>query len=504
MNKTKCVYVISDLHIGGEYGAENNSKDRGFRICKNVPLLVKFITELTNKGEEQDVELVINGDFIDFLAEVGSIQNDGTPCWEPFIYDPDVAVERLENIAKREKEKECCDLFGALAIFLEKGNKLTILLGNHDIELSFPKVRQKLKELLRVQGNQNFAFIYDGEAYSFGEVIIEHGNQYDIWNQVDYDALRMVRSIQSRGKIVSTNTFKPIPGSSFVAHIMNHAKKEFPFVDLLKPETQAAVPILLALNPSYITKLRNLIQLGIKAETKNIVKKTLTGQGMDIGANIPNKFLQHKERVPDSQYLSVEEILQTSFNSSIDVTSFLNEIGYITDAPSQIKNSTIDIGTWPIKTIAANIISNTQSKLSSLKLDILRKVLEPLERDKSFDISFEADQTCRNQAQKLASEGNFKYVIFGHTHLAKKDDLGNGITYFNSGTWTDLIKLPEEVFSKDKTIKEDVLRTFVTNLEQGNLEGWISCDPYYIKLELNIDNRVLIADLYQYAVQGLV
>ena len=60
-------YVISDLHLGGVYPTTNDPEDRGFRICTHVPELTRFIDALTAKPGP--LELVINGDLIDFLAE---------------------------------------------------------------------------------------------------------------------------------------------------------------------------------------------------------------------------------------------------------------------------------------------------------------------------------------------------------------------------------------------------------------------------------------------------
>ncbi|MEJ2238454.1 MAG: hypothetical protein P8X82_09175, partial [Gemmatimonadales bacterium] len=83
------VFVISDLHIGGDYAAPDDPDDRGFRISTQVPALTSFVTALADKQPGGPViELVINGDFIDFLAE--KVPNSSG--WEPFTLDPEVAV----------------------------------------------------------------------------------------------------------------------------------------------------------------------------------------------------------------------------------------------------------------------------------------------------------------------------------------------------------------------------------------------------------------------------
>ena len=67
---TKMLYVISDLHIGGDYADATAPAGRGFRLCTNVERLTEFVQSLSRAGnrDSADIELVINGDFVDFLA----------------------------------------------------------------------------------------------------------------------------------------------------------------------------------------------------------------------------------------------------------------------------------------------------------------------------------------------------------------------------------------------------------------------------------------------------
>ena len=86
-------------------------------------------------------------------------------------------------------------------------------------------------------------FIFDGEAYPIGDALIEHGNRYDGWNAIDYDALRRVCSLKSRGQAIPPSLRLPPPaGSQLVAEVMNPIKRSYPFIDLLKPENTAALP----------------------------------------------------------------------------------------------------------------------------------------------------------------------------------------------------------------------------------------------------------------------
>ena len=58
---------------------------------------------------------------------------------------------------------------------LERGHRLTILLGNHDVELAMPWCGVNLESILRVEGRHDYHFIGNGEAYIVGDALIEHG-----------------------------------------------------------------------------------------------------------------------------------------------------------------------------------------------------------------------------------------------------------------------------------------------------------------------------------------
>src|SRR5437763_8941293 len=76
-------------------------------------------------------------------------------------------------------------------------HRLTLLVGNHDLELGLPAVQQKLLQALGGKYRQ-VAWIDDGRAYRLGGVLIEHGSRYDGANLNDWNGLRTLRSAQSR------------------------------------------------------------------------------------------------------------------------------------------------------------------------------------------------------------------------------------------------------------------------------------------------------------------
>jgi len=92
--KTTEIFVISDLHLGGKADEDGA---RGFRICTQESKLADFIDSLTAIRDPL-VELVINGDMVDFLAEE---TGDERLKWSPFHYPESTAVAQLNKIVER-------------------------------------------------------------------------------------------------------------------------------------------------------------------------------------------------------------------------------------------------------------------------------------------------------------------------------------------------------------------------------------------------------------------
>lgn len=156
------VFVISDLHQGGEPGFQ--MVPPAGQAC-----LAAFIRRVTSQhSADQTAHLVLAGDLVDFLAE--------TPFTAPTT-DEGEALRKLSCILADTKE-----IWDALAAHVQAGAPLSLFLGNHDIELSLPGPRRLLLERL---GPGSVDFQDDDRAWVRGLLLIEHGNRYDGWNVVD-------------------------------------------------------------------------------------------------------------------------------------------------------------------------------------------------------------------------------------------------------------------------------------------------------------------------------
>ena len=500
----RSIYVISDLHLGGVYAATDAATDRGFRICTHIEALTGFVDKLVAKPPaDPGIELVINGDMVDFLAE----RHAEPPGWRPFIADQAVAAKKLTDIVERDRP-----FFDALKRFLDRGHRLVILLGNHDIELVLPLVRRTFSSLVGIEGRHDCQFLYDGEGYLAGDALIEHGNRYDSFNVVDHDALRRVRSLLSRRQpIPDQYAFDPPAGSKMVAEVINPIKDTYRFVDLLKPETGAVIPLLLALEPGYRKLLSKALKHSVQASRHRMQDAALPGFGGDIhsdeepmlddfGGDISSSFedMSSAASTPDDPEL--REALKSALGDEAD--AFLNNIqpsvagdGFSDpDIGSDISTAeTLDRSFGLIRLLLGRNDRDVEKRLP-----LLLKAMRCLQNDDSFNTEVESFREYDAAARDLAQNG-IRHIVFGHTHHPRKVALDGGGYYLNSGTWADVLRFPTEIVTGSDEEAIPKLREFVSRVSSGDFSEWTMFRPTYVRLDLDNSDRVVKAELCEYS-----
>lgn len=497
-------YVISDLHIGGAYGAASDPEDRGFRINTHVAELAAFVSGLAAKpAGAPRVELIVAGDFVDFLAE----RNQSAPHWRPFLDDPAEALAKLNAMVERDSV-----LFDAFGTYLAAGHRLVVLLGNHDIELSFPVVRDRLAEALGAGPGTDYLFTYDGEAYRAGDALIEHGNRYDKFNVVNMNDLRQVRSMQSRGQIVPDKwEFEAPPGSFMVAEVINPIKESYKFIDLLKPETGAVVPILLALEPGYRSIVAKAVKNTVRASKYKTDSPALPSLGGDISSGTSAGGLEGlggdiSSAAPSSAGADADDELDAVLRDALgaDPKQFMQQLEPAAAAPDPLAALGGDISAMDtVKQglgLAKLLLSSDSGKLEA-RLPALLAALRALQDDNTFDPTVETRAEYLDAAKDLIG-GDIRHVVFGHTHIARKVDLGNDCSYLNSGTWADLIIFPKEIVSGSDDVAMPKLREFVDDLKNSRLSQWIAFIPTYVRLDIDASDRVVGTEVVSFTGDG--
>lgn len=508
-------YVISDLHLGGHTPAANEPDSRGFRIFTHTVELSDFISRLTAMpaGPDQTkgiprIELVINGDIVDFLAET-----DGGPQrWSAVKSRPGAAIEAFEAIARSEAA-----IFESLAAFLQKGHRLTLLLGNHDIELAFPDVRRRLEELLSYDGHQDFQFIYDGEAYTIGDVLIEHGNRYDPFNVTNNDSLRRARSLMSRNQDVSKeHAFQASSGSHIVTEILNPIKVDYPFVDLLKPENETVIPMLLALEPKYRSVVGKFIRLAAQSRRHRLAAPAMPSAGSDITAKVETMtglsditMSDESSTAPQARKRLVDAALAAVENADDDAAANIVLAFLLRNDFAEFETALLEASATIVSGDIAGILDRGKQYGSSLwlmlthcnaeqierRLPALRVALGAVIESQCFDPNVETGTDYLRAAVDLATRG-FKLIIFGHTHLPKDINLKVvDARYINTGSWADIIKFDKLLLTnppppeKGTAPRPSPLQQFVEAIKKRDFAKWIDFSPCYARLDFKRDDH---------------
>ncbi len=476
------IYVISDLHLGGSWPGENPAFPRGFRMMTHPDVLARFISGLAARTGGTVIELVINGDFVDFLAEA----HGETERWTPFLADPGEALATFMRVAERAGDRE---VFDALRDFIAAGHALTVLLGNHDLELSLPAVRRAFEERVGAVGARSIRFLYDGEAYTVGEALIEHGNRYDPPNRVDHGGLRQLRSLQSRGQFEEMGgRFSAPAGSQLVARVMNPLKSDFAFIDLLKPESEPLFALVLALDPGHaetVRKIARAVPIGRAYGTAIGESSALPRFGAEVGGmSSTSDTVFHGDLAPEKSDVSdaaLRRVLSAVLPSEA-IDSLLRESSADVRFGADVGALERATAIWSLVRLAAagNWVS------ANRRLALLRDTLPAIDREESFERKLEPAKRYLDAARALAKRHRF--VVFGHTHHAKSVPVGDGL-YLNSGTWANLMRFPADLFSSDEKVSMTAMRAFLEEVWQNRIEHYIEFSPTYVLLEVERGGR---------------
>lgn len=212
MSKKKHIKLcVSDLHLGLGRTLENgqlNSLEE-FYFDEKFSEFLHFYT--TGKYAEYEVELILNGDILNFL------QVDYHGHYLTVITEP-ICLNIMDRIIKGHPV-----FFKALRDFAAKpGNLVTYVVGNHDQAMLWPSCRALLNNVIGSTVHfKNIVYFFDG-------VHIEHGHMHEAANRLD-----------PRKFFLKKNLAEPILnlpfGSHFFVEFVLKIKQRYPHVDKIRP-----------------------------------------------------------------------------------------------------------------------------------------------------------------------------------------------------------------------------------------------------------------------------
>jgi UDP-2,3-diacylglucosamine pyrophosphatase LpxH len=396
-------HVISDLHLGmGKLVDGNWHPLEDFRTDAAFKQFLDFLTE------DRSDELIINGDWIEFLQ------------LEPFAYSPSLFSEKGHRLGWTEADSltklESCRaerahkrFFDDLRSFLahNKNFKLTIMMGNHDPDLFWPAVQTEMHKLLGSPPKHQLKFCQTFTRR--GTSHIEHGNQYCSPENKFNDPTTVFHACTVDGK----QRIEMVWGSIFVMEFFNRLENDFPFADNLKPQARA-------------------IWLGIKngwvdGDIAAKFVKFLWGAGIPwraIAANV----LSEQPRKPDQLIQNInDQALARELLNIYDINSDFRK-----DFDKEIAKTPAE--EWK----AINSIDHQQP--------ITLEQLTPEVEGASPTLGIFRDEPEFRGAGSLLEQPGVEHVIFGHTHVEIDGSRPEAKVkrYFNTGTWVGSIDLAKQ------------------------------------------------------------
>jgi hypothetical protein len=417
----RLVYVVSDLHLGP--GRLPDGRWDPLEDFIYGDQLARFLDSIGRGGEP--VELVIAGDFLEYtqtLPEIGlaSPADHLGSSEEESIRRTRVILGQSPEIASGHPE-----VFAALRRFMMEGNSITIIAGNHDIDLLWEGVWALIFDTIYPPGSVGDLRLLEyshtiGSAAS-GRVYIEHGHEHDPANRFG-DQMRAPFDTDSRG----VRRLKRCWGTLFVDKVYNQLEVERWFIDNVKP-----IP--------RVVKLGLANDFRFTATALGLIARFLLTSGLPPLLGGSDEVLgAAPEAAP-----TVEEIvgavadpaLRAALEAELANPAARAEIAGALLGMGSSEWSMVQSGAAPPLTLdSVDVVTGGEVVLGG---------------------GAGADDAFRSAARAaLEADPTVETVIMGHTHgpidgFMSPLDLFDGRRgyYFNSGTWTRHLKDPGRSYS---------------------------------------------------------
>lgn len=214
----KCILIISDLHLSA--GSEYNGRKNHLEDFHSDRELVDFFNyHCSGEYQNKEVELIINGDFLDFLAV------PFVPFFDDEFWSEEAAHHKLDLIIAAHPE-----VMDAMENFLKsKNKKITYIIGNHDAEFLFDSLKERFKARFAEDVRELITISNELTLYEpTPGVFLQHGHEYESLHNFDEVSSIVVSKTGQK-------YFIPPWGSYYVTHVINKYKLERDHVNAVRP-----------------------------------------------------------------------------------------------------------------------------------------------------------------------------------------------------------------------------------------------------------------------------
>ena len=426
MGSHERIFVLSDLHIAPPSRLSNFNAG---------PELVAFLNHLPAGST-----LVLAGDTFDFL------ELPNRPGTLHLATAPDLCERLLDGIETKHPWGPA--FFAALGSLGERNIRCVLLPGNHDPELYHPDAEVVLQKKIGLNGHDPALSIHRASGAWRAEVggqkvIVLHGHLEDDWNRIDPDT---VHRALAQGKA----SLPLPPGSLLVLETINayeramdlEGRPRFPFVSLLKPEGPWVPLLLLALDPGLARRhIPSFAGHGFTALLRAL-RHRVVGGGPFLGRGVRGPSAASEEGAFERRS---DEEEAGSFDWADELAGAIDEA--LTPEERASPELTLD-------RLEHSLRSGDEVAVRSGYLSggfgmpagpLLRAAWRKWhDGGKFFDTAAPSDHDRALIQKYLPHDVRNTIVVNGHTHAAREEHLSGFRTYLNTGTWTDLMGVPEK------------------------------------------------------------
>jgi UDP-2,3-diacylglucosamine pyrophosphatase LpxH len=381
----KLKIVVSDFHLGAGPPDTNVNPLEDFIADEAFAHFLESL-RVESDHEDKEVELIINGDFFEFLQVPAVDGFDPQETYPPEAYYDSCessSVKRLDLITAGHPV-----VFDALADFIQvetPRRRMTLIKGNHDVNLYWPGVKQRLREVLGATGRRASMLLFAERYVSREGIYVEHGHQYaeqvNRWDNFD----------EPRDRQTPEQLRYPA-GSRLAIDFFNTVERERAWVDSLKPLT-ALVWYSLHWDFAFAARMFLMLNEHVPA----------TGSGM-TGRVSESLFDLCKQLRDADACRQLSEYYYSDINCRRDLHTRAGQVLVPAASPP-------GVFMWPPP-------PDDESALQIARTEIK-----------------EIEASMRRVATRLAKTQGARVIVFGHTHRPLLERLGDDAIWVNCGSW---------------------------------------------------------------------
>lgn len=425
--------VLSDVHLGSDLVAHGSATRRRSREidAELVRLIDHYRDHSPRAGRWR---LVIAGDLIDFIGMVipsDQVPLETAPSEEERAHGlgnaRDHAVAKMRAVAERHRE-----VFDALGAFVAEGHAMTVIHGNHDLELHWEDVRREMTQtvwiaaeayaaergrtltrnvfLRRIEYSPWF-FYRDGVAY------IEHGHQYDAYCSTDHllaplspaDPRRVARGFCD---VLLRFVVRQTPGLS------EHGHESMGIVDYLRFGHRLGPSGMLALGFRFARAVRELFRLR---------REHLRGATQEILA-------QHEQamaRLARARRLGLRRVRALWKLQATPITRSISGI------LGSLLLDRLALGGLSVALLVGLAVTGLFEPFALLGAVVVVPTWLFGERVLTRRRKIDAVGELAARAGAIASLFPAPFIVMGHTHVPAREALAGDATYINVGSWAE-------------------------------------------------------------------